>query len=74
MVHGIRDDLPFSPVGKQVDFGPTTPQMRCLTSGQAVLEPDLKAAAGWLAQDPEHTERLLTQVHSLIAVPWSPAA
>ncbi|MFD9283948.1 SpoIIE family protein phosphatase [Streptomyces mirabilis] len=69
VVHGIRDDLPFSPVGKQVDFGPTTPQIRCLTSGQAVLEPDLKAAAGWLAQDPEHTERLLTQVHSLIAVP-----
>ncbi len=67
VVHGIRDDLPFSPVGKQVDFSPTTPQMRCLTSGQAVLEPDLKAAAGWLAQDPEHTERLLTQVHSLIA-------
>lgn len=69
VVHGIRDDLPFSPVGEQVDFGLTTPQMRCLTSGQAVLEPDLKAAAGWLAQDPEHTERLLTHVHSLIAVP-----
>jgi serine phosphatase RsbU (regulator of sigma subunit)/anti-sigma regulatory factor (Ser/Thr protein kinase) len=69
VVHGIRDDCPFSPVGKRIDFGPTTPQLRCLTSGQAVLEPDLKVAAGWLAQDPEHTERLLTQVHSLIAVP-----
>ena len=34
-----------------------------------MLEPDLKAAAGWLAQDPEHTERLLAHVHSLIAVP-----
>ncbi|UUU20293.1 SpoIIE family protein phosphatase [Streptomyces sp. DSM 40750] len=69
VVHGIRDDLPFSPVGKQVDYGPTVPQLRCLTSGEAVLEPDLKTAAGWLAQDPEYTERLLSHVHSLIAVP-----
>jgi len=69
VVHGIRDDVPFSPVGKRVDFGPTAPQLRCLTSGQAVLEPDLKAAAGWLSEDTEHTEQLLTHVHSLIAVP-----
>ncbi|WP_455362112.1 SpoIIE family protein phosphatase [Streptomyces sp. SYSU K21746] len=69
VVHGIHDDCPFRPVGKRIDFGPTTPQLRCLTSGQAVLEPDLKAAAGWLAQDPEHTEQLLPHVHSLIAVP-----
>ncbi|MER6155748.1 SpoIIE family protein phosphatase [Streptomyces sp. NPDC001868] len=69
VVHGIRDDLPFSPVGKQVDYGPTVPQLRCLTSGEAVLEPDLKTAAGWLAYDPEHTDRLLSHVHSLIAVP-----
>ncbi|GGR36617.1 hypothetical protein GCM10010251_61310 [Streptomyces aurantiogriseus] len=69
VVHGMRADLPFTPVGKRPDFGPTAPQLRCLTSGQAVLEPDLKTAAGWLAQDPEHTEQLLTHVHSLIAVP-----
>ncbi|MGW1911537.1 SpoIIE family protein phosphatase [Streptomyces sp. NPDC002076] len=69
VVHGIRDDCPFHPVGKSVDYGPTTPQLRCLSSGQAVLEPDLKTAAGWLAHDPEHTEELLTHVHSLIAVP-----
>ncbi|MEV2216114.1 SpoIIE family protein phosphatase [Streptomyces sp. NPDC050997] len=69
VVHGIRDDLPFTPVGKRTDFAPTTPQGRSLTSGQAVLEPDLKVAAGWLAQDPEHTEQLLAHVHSLIAVP-----
>ncbi len=69
VVHGIRDDCPFSPVGKQVDYGPATPQLRCLSSGQAVLEPDLKAAAGWLGQAPEHTEHLLEHVHSLIAVP-----
>ncbi|MBY8840674.1 SpoIIE family protein phosphatase [Streptomyces sp. SP2-10] len=69
VVHGIRDDCPFHPVGKQVDYGPTTPQLRCLTRGEPVLEPDLKAAAGWLAHDPEHTRELLTRVHSLIAVP-----
>ncbi|MFF9030008.1 SpoIIE family protein phosphatase [Streptomyces iakyrus] len=69
IVHGIREGLPFTPPGKRVDFGPTTPQLRCLSSGEAVLEPDLKAAAGWLAQDPEHTASLLAHVQSLIAVP-----
>ncbi|MGW1164593.1 SpoIIE family protein phosphatase [Streptomyces sp. NPDC002550] len=69
VVHGIRDDCPFHPVGKQVDYGPATPQLRSLTGGEAVLEPDLKVAAGWLAHDPEHTEELLTHVHSLVAVP-----
>ncbi|MFG3023190.1 SpoIIE family protein phosphatase [Streptomyces sp. NPDC048254] len=69
VVHGIRDDCPFHPVGKQVDYGPATPQLRCLTGGEPVLEPDLEAAAGWLAHDPEHTAELLAHVHSLIAVP-----
>lgn len=68
VVHGIRDDLPFTPAGKRTDFGPAT-RLRCLAGGQAVLEPDLKAAAGWLAQDPEHAERLPADVHSLIVVP-----
>ncbi|MGW0614012.1 SpoIIE family protein phosphatase [Streptomyces sp. NPDC002788] len=69
VLYGVREGLPFTPPGKRIDFGPTAPQLRCLTSGEAVLEPDLKAAAGWLAQDPEHTARLLAHVHSLIAVP-----
>ncbi|MYS95005.1 MULTISPECIES: SpoIIE family protein phosphatase [Streptomyces] len=69
VVHGVREGLPFTQPGKRIDFGPTAPQLRCLTRGEAVLEPDLKAAAGWLAQDPEHTARLLAHVHSLIAVP-----
>ncbi|MFJ1730747.1 SpoIIE family protein phosphatase [Streptomyces sp. NPDC088254] len=69
VVHGVRDGLPFRPVGKRVEYGPTTPHLRCLTDGQAVLEPDLEAAAGWLAQDPELTEQLLSHLHSLIAVP-----
>ncbi|MFE5812697.1 SpoIIE family protein phosphatase [Streptomyces sp. NPDC056479] len=69
VVHGIRDGCPFWPVGKQVDYASTTPQLRSLTVGQAVLEPDLTAAAGWLAHDPEHSGRLLSHVRSLIAVP-----
>ncbi|MFF7732072.1 SpoIIE family protein phosphatase [Streptomyces sp. NPDC007984] len=69
VVHGIHEGLPFTPPGERSDFGPTAPQLRCLGSGEAVLEPDLRAAAGWLAQDPEHTQRLLAHVHSLIAVP-----
>jgi serine phosphatase RsbU (regulator of sigma subunit)/anti-sigma regulatory factor (Ser/Thr protein kinase) len=69
VLHGVREGLPFTPPGKRIDYGPTAPQLRCLTRGEAVLEPDLKAAAGWLAQDPEHTARLLAHVHSLIAVP-----
>ncbi|MFJ7176327.1 SpoIIE family protein phosphatase [Streptomyces massasporeus] len=69
VVHGIHQGMPFTPPGKRIAFGPTTPQLRCLSSGEAVLEPDLKAAAGWLAQDAEHTERLLAHVHSLVAVP-----
>ncbi|MDX3225175.1 SpoIIE family protein phosphatase [Streptomyces sp. ME19-01-6] len=69
VVHGIRDDCPFMPVGKQMDYGPATPALRSLISGQAVLEPDLTAASDWLAYDPEHCGRLLDLVHSLIAVP-----
>ncbi|MEU9242359.1 SpoIIE family protein phosphatase [Streptomyces sp. NPDC048385] len=69
VVHGIADDCPFYPVGKRVDYGPATPQLRCLTSGQAVLEPDLRAAMGWLAHDPQHTDALLSHVRSLVAVP-----
>ncbi|MEU0206669.1 SpoIIE family protein phosphatase [Streptomyces canus] len=69
VVHGIREGLPFTAPGERIEFGPTAPQLRCLTGGEAVLEPDLKAAAGWLAQDPEHTTRLLAHVQSLIAVP-----
>ncbi|WP_406432961.1 SpoIIE family protein phosphatase [Streptomyces sp. NBC_00631] len=69
VVHGIDDDCPFHPVGKRIDYGPATPHLRCLTSGQAVLEPDLRAAMGWLAHDPERSEVMLGHVHSLVAVP-----
>ncbi|MFD0163235.1 SpoIIE family protein phosphatase [Streptomyces decoyicus] len=70
VVHGIRDDCPFYPAGERVDLRPSTPQLRCLADRQPVLEPDLRAAGGWIAQDPAHAERLLGHhIHSLIAVP-----
>ncbi|MEU9121093.1 SpoIIE family protein phosphatase [Streptomyces sp. NPDC048506] len=70
VVHGYRGDCPFYPAGEPVDLLPSTPQLRCLASGEPVLEPDLRAATGWIAQDPGHARRLLDHnVHSLIAVP-----
>lgn len=70
VMHGIRDDFPFYPVGRRVDPRPATPQFQCLTREQAVLVPDLRVATGWLAQEREHTERLVAQgVHSLITAP-----
>ncbi|WP_079407184.1 SpoIIE family protein phosphatase [Streptomyces sp. 3211] len=70
VVHGIREDCPFYPMGARISLRPTTPHMRCIATGQPVLEPDLRAAFGWLAQDPAHAERLLAHnIHSLITVP-----
>ncbi|MET9689469.1 SpoIIE family protein phosphatase [Streptomyces sp. NPDC006514] len=70
VVHGIREDCPFYPVGTQVSLRPTTPHMRCIATRQPVLEQDLKAAFGWIAQDPRHAELLLAHnIHSLITVP-----
>ncbi|QHC23649.1 SpoIIE family protein phosphatase [Streptomyces sp. GS7] len=70
VVHGYREDCPFYPAGEPVDLRPSTPQLRCLAAGEPVLEPDLRTAAGWIAQDPAHAQDLLDHnVHSLIAVP-----
>ncbi|MGW1376145.1 SpoIIE family protein phosphatase [Streptomyces sp. NPDC002446] len=70
VVHGFRQDCPFYPAGERVHLRPTTPQLRCLATGQPVLEPDLRTATGWISQDPAHAQRLLDHnVHSLIAVP-----
>ncbi|MFE1770679.1 SpoIIE family protein phosphatase [Streptomyces sp. NPDC059008] len=70
VVHGYREDCPFYPAGRQVHLRTTTPQLRCMASGHPILEPDLRTAAGWIAQDPWHAQRLLDHnVHSLIAVP-----
>ncbi|MFF5805167.1 SpoIIE family protein phosphatase [Streptomyces sp. NPDC012746] len=70
VVHGIREDCPFYPVGQRVELRPGTPHMRCLDSGEAVLEADLRTAVGWIGQEPEHARRILAHdVHSLVSVP-----
>ncbi|GLV72352.1 SpoIIE family protein phosphatase [Streptomyces hygroscopicus] len=69
-VGSIRADCPFYHMDTQFEFVPTTPQARCLATGQSILEPDLTLAPGWLAQDPVRTEKLLVEqgIHSLMTV------
>ncbi|MFF9391734.1 SpoIIE family protein phosphatase [Streptomyces griseoluteus] len=67
---GIRKDAPLYPLGERIRFVPTSPQARSLATGQSVVEPDLKDAPGWQAQDLERTEQIIEYgVHSLITVP-----
>jgi GAF domain-containing protein/anti-sigma regulatory factor (Ser/Thr protein kinase) len=66
----VQPDLPFYPVGESIECVPSTPQTRCLSTGQPILEPVLADAAGWIAHDPLRTREVLDAgVHSLIAVP-----
>ncbi|MGW0883499.1 SpoIIE family protein phosphatase [Streptomyces sp. NPDC002671] len=67
---GIRDDSPLYPVGERIRFVASSPQARSLTTGQSVVEPRLREATGWKAQDPEHTQQVIAYgIHSLIIVP-----
>ncbi|MFF4506710.1 SpoIIE family protein phosphatase [Streptomyces sp. NPDC001401] len=69
-VRGVRDDHPLYPADEAITFLPTTPQAQGLRSGHGVLEPELSAAPGWQAQDPERTRRVLDfGIHTLITVP-----
>ncbi len=67
---GIRKDAPLYPVGERIRFVASSPQARSLDTGQAVIEPDLREAPGWLAQDLERTAQVVEYgIHSLIIVP-----
>ncbi|MER7495240.1 SpoIIE family protein phosphatase [Streptomyces pharetrae] len=67
---GIRQDPPLYPVGQRIRFVGSSPQARSLRTGQAILEPRLKAAPGWQAQDLERTAQVLEYgIHSLITAP-----
>ncbi|WSQ62656.1 SpoIIE family protein phosphatase [Streptomyces sp. NBC_01217] len=69
-VRGIRDDHPLYERGTLIDFLPSTPQAKAFGSGRSELVPDLSAAPGWLAQEPERTHRVVEYgIHSLITVP-----
>ncbi|MFE5032459.1 SpoIIE family protein phosphatase [Streptomyces sp. NPDC056683] len=67
---GVRKDAPLYPVGERFQFVPSSPQGRSLLSGESVVEPRLREAPGWRAQDVELTGRILEfGIHSLITVP-----
>ncbi|PBC65756.1 histidine kinase [Streptomyces sp. Tue6028] len=67
---GIRGDAPLYPVGHHIGFVASSPQAHSLRTGQAVIEPALGDAPGWLAQDLQRTARVVDYgIHSLIAVP-----
>ncbi len=67
---GIREDAPLYPVGERIRFVESSPQAHSLSTGQAVLEPRLGRAPGWLAQDVERTAQIVEYgIHSLITVP-----
>ncbi|MFI5683223.1 SpoIIE family protein phosphatase [Streptomyces sp. NPDC051636] len=67
---GIRKDAPLYPVGERIRFVATSPQARSLATGQSVVEPRLREAPGWLAQDYERAEQVVEYgIHSLITVP-----
>ncbi|MGW7267408.1 SpoIIE family protein phosphatase [Streptomyces sp. NPDC054842] len=67
---GIRKDAPLYPVGERIVFVDSSPQARSLRTGQALVEPDLKEAPGWLAQDQERSAQVVAYgIHSLITVP-----
>ncbi|MFF0850597.1 SpoIIE family protein phosphatase [Streptomyces sp. NPDC003280] len=67
---GVRKDAPLYPMGERIRFVSTSPQARSLTTGQAVVEPVLREAPGWHAQDLERTRQIMAYgIHSLITVP-----
>lgn len=67
---GIRDDHPLYPVGELIRFVPANPTATGMVNGHAVLQADLAASDGWIAQDPERTRRVLDYgIHSLISAP-----
>ncbi|MFC9651747.1 MULTISPECIES: SpoIIE family protein phosphatase [unclassified Streptomyces] len=69
-VVGIRDDHPLYPLGERFTFRASTPQARSLRSGRGTVEPDLGVSAGWQAQDPEHTARVIAYgISSLVTSP-----
>ncbi|WKX71278.1 SpoIIE family protein phosphatase [Streptomyces sp. XD-27] len=69
-VCGVRDDAPLFPLGKLIDFVPTTPQGWSYDNGTAAIEPDLAAYGGWQSQDPGKAREIVAfGIHSMIAVP-----
>nr|WP_308380031.1 SpoIIE family protein phosphatase [Streptomyces sp. ISL-43] len=69
-VSGISDGAPLYPRGRLIDFLPSTPQARGLSSGRAEVVSALADAPGWYAQDPQRAQEIIDfGIHSLITAP-----
>ncbi len=67
---GVRTSPHLYGVGELIRYARSTPQAISLATEESILEPDLTTAAGWIAQDPDRTERIREAgIHSLITVP-----
>lgn len=67
---GVRKDAPLYPVGERITFVASSPQARSLSTGTALLIPELSRAPGWQAQDLERSAQVMERgIHSLITVP-----
>ncbi|GHH94244.1 SpoIIE family protein phosphatase/ATP-binding protein [Streptomyces capillispiralis] len=67
---GVRDDIPFLPLGELIRFSPATPQGAGFRSGRPVLEPGMADFGGWHEPDPERARRVVESgIHSMITVP-----
>ncbi|WP_329460068.1 SpoIIE family protein phosphatase [Streptomyces sp. NBC_01497] len=67
---GVVDTDPLFRPGARLRLAKDSPQVRGLLSGHAVLEPDLRKATSWQAQDPQRAARVVSYgIRSLISVP-----
>jgi PAS domain S-box-containing protein len=69
----VREGCPESviKIGQPTEFDPSSPAVRCMLAGAAILEPVLDAASSaWIAKDPRRGAVVREfGLHSLIAVP-----
>jgi serine phosphatase RsbU (regulator of sigma subunit)/anti-sigma regulatory factor (Ser/Thr protein kinase) len=65
----VREELTMYGIGEPIRYVPSTPQARCLETGQSVLEPVLTESEGWIAEEPVRLRALAEGIHSLITVP-----
>ncbi|AZM58363.1 MULTISPECIES: SpoIIE family protein phosphatase/ATP-binding protein [unclassified Streptomyces] len=67
---GVREDVPFLPLGQLIRFSPATPQGAGFRSGRSVLEAVMADFGGWHEPDPVRARKVVESgIHSMIAVP-----
>ncbi|MFI0817203.1 SpoIIE family protein phosphatase [Streptomyces sp. NPDC021098] len=67
---GIRDDVPFYPLGKLIRFTPNAPQAHGFRTGAVTVVPVLSDHGGWQEQDPDQARKIVDcGIHSMITVP-----